>query len=187
MVAATILIVPGLYDSGPLHWQTRWEQRLPQVARVRQQSWSVPIQADWVATLAAQLAAIDGPVVLAAHSLGCITAVHLAAAQGAGQIVGALLVAPADVERDNAPPVIRNFAPIPRVPLPFTSLVVASDDDPYCTLSRSQAFASDWGAKLITLPGAGHINGDSGLGEWEDGLVLLNELVHEAQARIAAG
>lgn len=174
----TFLILPGLFNSGPEHWQSRWQSLLPKVERVEQQSWDAPQRADWVAALDAHLAAIDGPVVLVGHSLGSITAVHWAR-RGAGKVVGALLVAPADVERDGAPAPIVNFAPIPLAPLPFPAIVVASDDDPYAALERSEQLASAWGAELVRLSGAGHINGESGLGDWPQGRALLGQLLGE--------
>ncbi|WP_137937630.1 alpha/beta hydrolase [Chitinivorax sp. B] len=180
-VDATVLILPGLFDSGPAHWQSRWQQRLPRVERVCQKNWSEPVLANWVAALAAHLAQIEGPVVLAAHSLGCITAVYYAQ-RGAQQVIGALLVAPADVERHSAPDVIKNFAPIPRARLPFPAIVVASDDDPYCEWQQSAVLADAWGAELVQLHGAGHINSESGLGDWEAGLELLTALGPRVEA-----
>jgi hypothetical protein len=60
--------------------------------------------------------------------------------------------------------------------LPFPSIVVASTDDPYVTLERAQQFADGWGSRLVTVADAGHINGQSGLGDWPAGFALLQEL-----------
>jgi predicted alpha/beta hydrolase family esterase len=60
--------------------------------------------------------------------------------------------------------------------MPFPSIVVASTDDPYVSAERASAFARAWGSRLVTLQGAGHINTDSGYGEWREGRRLLDEL-----------
>ncbi|MGB7481435.1 MAG: alpha/beta fold hydrolase, partial [Burkholderiaceae bacterium] len=103
MTDATILLLPGLYGSGAGHWQTLWEERLPHAQRVMQRDWDAPRRAEWVEQLDAVLRETTGPVLLAAHSLGCATAVWWAATHGAAthaaRVRGALLVAPPDVER----------------------------------------------------------------------------------------
>ncbi|MBW3656383.1 MAG: alpha/beta hydrolase, partial [Gemmatimonadetes bacterium] len=91
-------------------------------------------------------------------------------------IAGALLVAPADVERPDAPEPIRNFAPVPLAALPFPAIMVASSDDPYLRSERAAHFARCWGARLVDLGAAGHINTDAGFGPWPQGLALLDEL-----------
>lgn len=173
LAALDVLVLPGWNDSGPGHWQTRWESRFPAWRRVRQADWAQPRRADWVATLDQALANARRPVLLVAHSLGCVTAAHWARAHGGGRIAAALLVAPADVERSSVAESLRDFAPLPRQPLPFPALVVASDDDPACSAPRATALARDWGADLVLLSRHGHINAESGLGDWDSGLVLL--------------
>src|SRR5512141_250130 len=99
----TILILPGLNNSGQGHWQTLWQEILPNARRVQQQDWDNPKREDWVAALDAEIQAADGTLTLVAHSLGCALAVWWAAeccaAMHASKVTGALLVAPPDVER----------------------------------------------------------------------------------------
>jgi len=166
------IIVPGWKGSGPSHWQSQWETRLPRATRVQQRSWDTPARADWVGALAAAIEAAPRPALLVAHSLGCITVAHLPLAIRQ-QVAGALLVAPADVEREGAPEALRDFAPIPRVPLSFPSIMVASTDDPYCSMARAEELAREWGSELVTVPQGGHLNSDSKLGHWPQGLRLL--------------
>jgi predicted alpha/beta hydrolase family esterase len=178
--AAVPLIVPGWQDSGPEHWQSHWQARL-HAERVQQTDWDRPLRTDWVRGLQRAIAQADRPVLLIAHSLGCITIAHWAlTAPGAFQarrmVRGALLVAPADVERAEAPGELRDFAPVPDRRLPFPSIVVASTTDPYCQFERAQLFAARWGARLVSLGAAGHINPDAGYTEWADGLALLQPL-----------
>lgn len=124
------LIVPGWQGSPEEHWQSHWQNSLPNSARVEQADWLTPRREDWVAALAEAIVADNTPVILIAHSLGCITVAHWAATaplQSLRLVRGALLVAPADVERPACAPALRNFAPIPTGLLPFPSQLVSSD------------------------------------------------------------
>lgn len=170
-----VVIVPGWRDSGPEHWQSRWQRLLPSATRVIQRDWESPLRSDWVDALAAHIERVGAPVVLAAHSLGCITAAHLPE-RALRLVAGALLVAPADVERPGAPAVLRPFGPVPLARLPFRSTVVAGTDDPYCSLARAASFAESWGSRMVVVHGAGHLNAGSGLGDWAEGLRLLSTL-----------
>jgi predicted alpha/beta hydrolase family esterase len=171
-----VLIVPGWENSGPGHWQTLWERAEPhRFRRVQQRDWDTPQPDDWVCALDAAIAAEPAPVVLVAHSLGCIAIAHWAA-RFAGPVVGSLLVAPADVERADAPEPIRCFAPIPLQPLPFRTLLVASSTDEYLSMDRAEHFARCWGSELVSVGDAGHINTAAGFGPWTEGERLLDEL-----------
>ncbi|NVB84659.1 MAG: alpha/beta hydrolase [Kofleriaceae bacterium] len=167
---ARFLIVPGWAGSGPDHWQSYWEEDLAGATRVEMPDWLEPRREGWIAALDAAIASCREPPILVAHSLGCIAIAHWAARRRR-TIRGALLVAPADVDRSTA--VLAEFAPVPRHTLPFPSRVVASDDDPYATLERSRELARDWGSAFTVLERAGHINAASGLGRWREGHVLL--------------
>ena len=174
--APTVLVLPGYQNSGPAHWQSLWQGKHPEYRRVEQRDWDHPSRPEWVEALDATARAAGGPVVLAAHSLGCLAVLHWVATHRA-PVVGALLVAPADVEWIEEPPSIRTFRPIPTTRLPFPSIVVASDDDLYADLDRARGWASAWGSRLVVLPGAGHINADAGFGPWPEGEALLAELM----------
>lgn len=145
------LIVPGWQGSSDDHWQTHWQNSLPNSARVEQADWLTPRREDWIAALAEAIAADSTPVILIAHSLGCITVAHWADRAPASllsQVRGALLVAPADVERPTCAPALRNFAPIPTHTLPFASQVVGSDNDAAASAPRAMEFARQWGAEV---------------------------------------
>jgi hypothetical protein len=170
------LILPGLHDSDAAHWQSRWEARDETFVRVVQDDWVTPHCADWIARLD-QAVALTGPdTVLVAHSAGCALVAHWAVGGSSMRIRGALLVAPSDPEAASFPPGPRGFAPVPLVRLRFRSIVVASSNDPYVTLSRAETFAKKWGSEFVMIGEAGHINSASGLGEWLEGLALLNTL-----------
>ena len=176
MSAVRILLLPGWQNSGPGHWQALWEQQHG-FERVQQDDWLWPRRGDWMIRLEEALLADDCPTVLAAHSLGC----HLVAAwashsQHTHRVVGALLVAPPDLERADMPPQVQTWAPIHRQPLPFASTVVLSSDDPFCGAGAGLQMAAAWGSQIVTLAAAGHVNADSGLGDWPEGLALLDAL-----------
>lgn len=176
----TILILPGLGNSGAGHWQTQWEATMPNVVRVQQQEWDAPQRSAWVETLNTALLNIDGPVILVAHSLGCALVAWWAMEYGhtvhANKIAGALLVAPADVEQADLPASATGFSPMPRLRLPFKAIVVASSDDTWCTLPKAKSFASDWDAQFISIGALGHINAQSNLGDWPQGREYLATL-----------
>lgn len=178
--SATLLILPGLGNSGPGHWQTQWEASLPNVVRVQQQEWDAPQRSVWVAALNTALLNIDGRVILVAHSLGCALVAWWAMEYGhtphAKKIAAALLVAPADVEQADFPAVATGFAPMPRLRLPFNTIVVASSDDPWCALPKAKSFAADWDAQCISIGACGHINAQSNLGDWPVGRAYLTAL-----------
>lgn len=171
-----VLTAPGLGSSGPLHWQTLWEQLIPGTRRIEQHSWDAPVCEDWVASIEQAVADAGPQVVIAAHSLACMALVHWAGKTRL-KITGALLVAPADAERPDFPPEAQGFSPIPLEKLPFPSMVVASTNDPYCTLERAAFLANHWGSRFVNAGAKGHINSESGLGEWPEGQNLLKALI----------
>jgi len=186
----TNLIVPGLGGSGPQHWQTLWQARLPGCARVAQRDWDRPDRELWLHGLRRAIEAAGGPAVLVAHSLGCALVAHAARRWPsllASAVRGALLVAPADVDApERTPPETRGFAPMTLARLPFPATVIASGDDPYVALARARAFARAWRADFVDAGAIGHINAASGLGDWPAGLRALDDLRARVVARAAA-
>jgi predicted alpha/beta hydrolase family esterase len=172
------LIIPGWAGSGPDHWQSHWEHELDGARRVEMPDWFAPRRAGWVDALDRAIRAAGAPPTLIAHSLGCLAVVHWARRSlGASRLVrGALLVAPADLDRAECPVPLLEFAPVPRHRLAFRSHVVASDNDPHASLARARHMADDWGAGLTVLRGAGHINCDAGFGRWREGRALLGAI-----------
>ena len=171
-----VLILPGWQDSGPGHWQSRW-QALRGFERVEQSDWRWPRRGDWMAQLEQAVLADPRPLLLAAHSLGCHLVAAWAAHSGHAQrIERALLVAPPDTARDDTPPQLAGWRRIVREPLPFPTTVVYSEDDPFCSPQRALEMAANWGAQTVSLGRAGHINAESDLGDWPQGLAWLRGL-----------
>ncbi len=175
MADAPVLILPGLYNSGPEHWQSHWEAAHAEFRRVQQVDWERPRCADWVARLD-EATRSTPDAVLVAHSSSCALVAHWSAGQPNARVRGALLVAPSDPEAPSYPEGPTGFAPMPLQRLRFPSVVVASGNDPYVTRDRAQQFAAAWGSRLVDIGDAGHINSQSGLGDWPLGLSLLEEL-----------
>ncbi len=179
MKPANVLILPGWQNSGPTHWQSLWEAKHG-YHRVEQHDWDHPLRGDWIARLEDVVLSCDEPVVLAAHSMGCLlVAAWAAVSRNTHRVKGALLVAPGDLEREDLRDQLPKWSPIAMGRLPFDSVLLGSEDDPYCTLDRARLFAQSWGAQFMNYGHCGHINGDSGLGSWPEGHVLLQDLMKD--------
>lgn len=178
-----VLMVPGLDGSGPDHWQTCWERRLARCERVQMGDWAYPERSKWIRRLDQEIRRSPTAVVIAAHSLGALTVAWWAKERWSlgyqDRVIGALLVAPPDVERGHGRKRMEGFAPIPREPLPFPTLLVASRNDPYASIDTSNRLAAMWGSTFVDGGELGHINADSGIGEWTDGVRLLASLVSQ--------
>lgn len=179
MKPSNILLLPGWQNSGPQHWQSLWEKRHGYV-RVQQYDWMRPLRGDWVTRLEDVVLARDEPIVLVAHSMGCIlSAAWAACSRSVHRVRGALLVAPADVEREDLRDQFSTWSPIELQRLPFRSVVLASRTDPFCAQERARLFAHAWGAQFMDYGDCGHINGESGLASWPEGHVLLEDLMKD--------
>ena len=185
-MSAKVLILPGWQGSGPEHWQMRWVAQQGYTV-VEQADWLHPRRGDWLARL--DEVVVDTPgggadLVLVAHSLGCIqVAAWAAVSRHTARVRGALLVAPGDVEQPNLREQLPGWSPIVRQRLPFAARLVGSRNDPYCSAERARGLAQDWGAHWHDLGEAGHINADSGLGDWPAGQALLQDWISEAAAQ----
>ena len=171
-MTVTTLILPGWQNSGPQHWQSRWED-LYGYQRVEQHDWMRPLRGDWMMRLEETLLALpkDACAVLVAHSLGCLLVAAWASySKHTHRVQATLLVAPGDAERPELQPLLPSWSPIPlHKALPFPSVLYGSHNDPYCSLDRARQFASVWGSRFIDYGARGHINAEANLGDWQDG------------------
>ncbi|AUN29581.1 RBBP9/YdeN family alpha/beta hydrolase [Niveispirillum cyanobacteriorum] len=172
-----LAIIPGIGNSGEAHWQTHWENSVPGTRRLSVTDWNHPDLDDWIAGLDRLVAGFEGTPLLVAHSLGCLLVAHWA---GRAPVSGALLVAAPDANGPAFPAEAAVFGPVPRRPLPFPAIIVASSNDPYGSIDHATELATAWGAELILAGAAGHINGASGLGEWPWGFKVLQRLQRKA-------
>jgi uncharacterized protein len=172
-----ILLLPGWQNSGPEHWQSRWEA-LYGDRRVEQHDWFTPRRGDWMARLDDVLLENDTPAVLVAHSLGCILAAAWAShSLNTRRVAGALLVAPGDPEREDLRPQLPSWSPIARQRLPFPCILLGSSNDPYCSHAKARELAHAWGCRWIDCGARGHLNAESALGDWPEGRAWLQDLV----------
>lgn len=178
-----VLIVPGLGGSGPHHWQTIWEYENPDCSRVDLGIWDNPQPAIWADRLGTAIAAATRPVILVAHSLGCHAVAWWNAMERpiADKVLGALLVAPPEVEEAPIDSRLSPFAPVIRRRLPFPSILVASQNDPWAAYGRAKRMARAWGSRLIDAGPLGHINAEAGVGDWPYGRFLLRRLISAAK------
>lgn len=169
------LTVPGYTGSGPEHWQTLWERDDASFTRVEQRDWDHPRADEWTLAIESAVRQAMKKVVLVAHSCGVTAVAHWAKRFSPDvAVAGAFLVAPPDSDRPDLEPAVRDFGPPPGEPLPFPSMLVASEDDPYCAIDRAREMANAWGASFVSAGKRGHINTASGHGPWPEGRRLLN-------------
>ena len=185
-----VLTVPGLNGSGPSHWQSLWEKSRPDTARIELGMWGNPRRNAWVTKIDQAIRGSQAPIILAAHSLGCLAVAWWAELSGqpwGWPVAGALLVAPADLDRRPLVAELADFAPAPKRPLPFPSIVVASEDDPWIAPERARGLASNWGSHFVNAGPVGHINAASGLGWWDEGQELLDRVIQAAGGARTSG
>ena len=186
-MSVPVFTIPGIGNSGSLHWQSIWESKNTEFVRIAQADWDHPVRSEWVAAIERTAGAVRRPAVFIAHSLGCLAFVHWALSTRL-QIAGALLVAVPDPAGPQFPAEATGFALVPLQRFDFPSIVVVSSDDPYCSPEYVKRCSSAWGSRLVDIGPAGHINAASGLGEWPHGLTLLDELRGvKRQEGVAAG
>jgi uncharacterized protein len=181
------LVVPGWHGSGSNHWQAIWRAEHRGWRWVEQRDWATPECWEWVNRLDQAVADCPGPVIVVAHSLGCIAVAHWATIvqkRFREKVVGAFLVAPADVERENAPREIRGFAPFPKCRIPVPTMLIASENDHCMTFPVARSLAGRWGSDLVNAGPAGHINVASGHGPWPEGKTLLSGFLRDLAAPV---
>jgi predicted alpha/beta hydrolase family esterase len=169
-----VLLMPGLHGSGAQHWQSRWQRLHPAFERVVQEDWSDPQLALWSRQLDLLRARDARPALIVAHSFGCLATVHSVARNG-DNVAGLLLVAPADPDKFGV------AALLPQVALDCPSLMIASSDDPWISAPRAVQWARRWGSTFVDAGALGHINAESGLEDWPDGLARLQALAELAR------
>jgi uncharacterized protein len=169
---ADILIIPGFEGSGPEHWQTRWADKIGTARVVELPSLHAPRRDAWVEALLGTVDACKRPVILVPHSLGVHAVVHAAARLDPAKVKGAFMVCPpSDTEILGIEAIDMKFAPTPRNPLPFPSVLIASSNDKLCPILDAEEWAYAWGSAFTNAGDSGHINTASGHGPWPEGLM----------------
>ena len=179
---APVLVVPGIGDSGPLHWQSLWQIRYPAWRRITQRDWDRPSCDEWVETLYHLIQKCDVPPVVVAHSMGCLTLAHCAN-RYTPAVQAAFLVAIPDPSGLQFPHEALGFSPLPVRPMPWPTLIVASSNDPYGSAAFSRFCAARWGGEIVDVGPSGHLNTESGHGEWPEGIQLLRNFLKSTDGR----
>ncbi|WP_281226313.1 RBBP9/YdeN family alpha/beta hydrolase [Flavobacterium aquiphilum] len=173
-----LLIIPGLGDSSEKHWQSFWLQKFPNSTKVIQDNWDEPQLSEWLDRLSETIKKTEEPTILVAHSLAVSLVMHWISKNNNPNIVGAMLVAPADVDSpEHTPDFLRHFSPIPIQTVPFPTLVIGTENDTYMSLERAKELATHWGSDFINIGQKGHINSESNLEYWEEGQNYLQQLI----------
>ena len=173
-----VLLVPGLHDSPPQHWQSRWQRLYPGFERVVQDGWDDPRLEVWSVRIDQVRARTALPTLFVAHSFGCLATVH-SIARDPANVAGLLLVAPADPEKFGVAELL------PQGPLPCPSILIGSSSDPWMSAPRAALWAGRWGSRFVDAGALGHINAESGLGDWQFGqahLLALAELARDVRS-----
>jgi len=176
---ADILIVPGLGNASPLHWQSRWLDKMTTARRVEQGNWDHPVCSAWTARLKTEIEAATKPVILVAHSVGVLTVAHAAKDWAADKVAGAFLVGPSDWEgremEQNYPG--HGFSPVPLEPLGCPAMVLASSNDPTCETATAERWAKSWSARFSVAGEVGHFDVGDGFGPWPEGIMAFAHFV----------
>ena len=163
-----VLLVPGIQNSGPDHWQTHWERQHPGVLRVQQRDWDHPDCSEWAAALEQAVQAQPEQPIVVAHSLGCLVVARWMV-ESAQPLYAALLVAVPDPQGSAFPAEASGFVPLPPLLEKRRILMLSSRNDPYSTPTFTRQCAAQWQAQHEELGALGHINAASGLGDWPEG------------------
>jgi len=178
----TVVIVPGLRDHVAEHWQTLLAARLPRSRIVPPLGKDNLDLAARLEAIEREAQAIEGPLIIVAHSGGVAMIAHWAA-RTERRVLGALLATPPDLERplpDGYPTMdalgAGGWLPVPRARLPFPSIVAASRNDPLARFDDVAEMARCWGGRLEDIGEAGHLNPASGHGPWPLAERLVEDL-----------
>lgn len=174
---ATILILPGLGGGTEGHWYARWQSGLRTAGSVDLDDWSHPAREPYTDAILSAVAAAERPVVLVGHGYGALAAVHAAGGLSGGKLRGAFLAAVPDVDAPGLHAVGETYRPLPRDPLPFPSLVLASRNDPHCAFDVAVDLAGAWGSRLVDLRESGTVDPESGHGPWPEGLMTFGKFL----------
>ena len=175
-----ILLVPETEHDDPGLWAGRWAVKREDCRRVDLGVWGAPLRNTWVNKLNLAIYRANRPVVLVAHGLGCVTVAWWAEYEQPAfgdPVIGALLMAPPDVDRPGLDPRLARLGSCPRKELPFPSYLVASRNDPRCSYRTALSLARDWGSHFAYVDEIGQFDGHGGLSEWDEGERLLARLL----------
>lgn len=169
-----VIIVPGLHNSDERHWQSLWQAKLPTSKRIELDDWTAPNLEKWSSAIIKILVGLNQPAVLIAHSFGALASASVAE-NSPEKIAALFLVAPADPDKFSI------AHQLPQGPLSPPTKIIASSNDPWMNDSKAAFWALQWRADFLRLNNVGHINSESNLGVWQEGVQELHQLVRRAK------
>ena len=168
-----VLIVPGLRNSDENHWQSRWQANLPHSKRIHLNEWATPDLEKWKHGIRKELQQFTKPAVIIAHSFGTLASASIAR-EMPEKIAALFLVAPADPDK------FQIASQLPQHPLNVPTKIIASSNDPWLSEYKAAYWALLWGADYFRFNNVGHINSDSNLVDWPEGVTQLQGLLRKA-------
>lgn len=171
------LLVPGYTNAGPEHWQSYIENKYSNTLRIEQDDWNSPSEL-WVEKINNTINSLDSDLILLGHSCGAVAVAQWASKYQVDKVRALILVAPADVESENAIKPIITQRPLPTDKILYKSLVIFSENDQHLSEKRARHLAKIWGSATHLIPGAGHIHTAAGYGEWEEGEKIIEEFTN---------
>lgn len=164
-----VLLLHGWGGSDFPHWQS-WlageiAKEYGHVQFLRFSNYDAPKLSLWLEELQEALAAFKPDIVIC-HSLANTLWFHLCDANAMQEVQKLYLVAPPSMECKVEE--LSEFFPIkpPKNLYAKETLLIASTNDPYMSEEEAKALQKELRVELKVLQNAGHVNTDSGYGEW---------------------
>lgn len=165
-----VLLLHGWGGSDFPHWQSWLASELVKdygkVSFLRFSDFEFPDLALWKSELEAELSSFQPDIVIC-HSLANTLWFHLTQELQLQNVEKLFLVAPPSFSCDVQE--IKSFFPmeLPKKSNAKETLLIGSTNDPYMTTDELKLLQKSLDVPLKILENAGHINTDSGYGEWD--------------------
>ena len=178
-----VIVVPGLRDEMPDHWQSHLQREISGAVCVPRRAEEKLSCERWVEALQETVQPLRGELILVGHSAGCHIVAHWAR-RTRRRVRGALLATPTDIGRPlpagyPQPEALRanGWMPVQEAKLPFPSIVAASSNDPLCSPEAALTLAQQWGSRLVDVGAVGHLNPAAGYGPWPRAVEFIEDLM----------
>jgi len=168
-VSKKVLLLHGWGGSDFPHWQSWLASEIAKeygtVSFLKFSNFDFPDLEVWKKELKEELESFKPDIVIC-HSLANTLWFHLCVDSKLQEVEKLYLVAPPSF--NCAVEEIKSFFPLnlPTNTMAKETLLVSSTNDPYMTIDEAKELQKSLNIKMIVLDNAGHINTDSGYGEW---------------------
>ena len=164
-----VLLLHGWGGSNFPHWQSWLAGELAKdygnVSFLRFSNYDFPNFSTWKKELTTHLEDFKPDIVIC-HSVANTLWFHLCNTNAIEKVQKLYLVAPPSKKCDIVE--LESFFPLemPKNAHANETILVTSTDDPYMSMDEAKELQDSLGVEMIVLENAGHINADSGYGEW---------------------